>query len=185
MLPPVEEFATEQLMETARPAGWLIWAALALTLAGGGLLRRGWLGAALGLLLLSTPLDLVATPSRDAAPAAASDRGMLSRRLPVAGRRARAARARLVGNAPRAGWGALIGRARRCAFAEAARIEKAGYPAGRESWLFSRRNAIFAAIPFALAGRGRLICRACSLYAAVSFFIVQHVRHSRAELTRS
>ena len=34
LLPPVEEFATEQLMETPVRPAWLIWAALALTLGG-------------------------------------------------------------------------------------------------------------------------------------------------------
>ena len=48
VLPPVEEFATEQLMETAVRPVWLIWAALALTLGGAVCFTRGWLGAGLG-----------------------------------------------------------------------------------------------------------------------------------------
>ena len=39
MLPLVEDFATEQLMETAVRPVWLVWAALALTLGGRGLLH--------------------------------------------------------------------------------------------------------------------------------------------------
>ena len=59
-------------------------------------------------------------------------------------------------------------------------------PPGGDLWLFSRRNAIFAGDPVrARRARGQLICSRCSLYAAISFFIVQHVRHSAAELTRS
>ena len=38
-----------------------MWAAVALTLGGAFCFTRGWLGAGLGLLLLSTPLDMVAS----------------------------------------------------------------------------------------------------------------------------
>src|SRR5206468_131225 len=57
---PLEDLATEQLMETAVRPPWLVWAALALTLGGAICFTRGWLGAALVLVLLSTPLDVVA-----------------------------------------------------------------------------------------------------------------------------
>ena len=50
-------------------------------------------------------------------------------------------------------------------------------PAGGDIWLFSRRNAIFAALPFALGGVWTAYLLAMLLYAALSFFIVQHVRH--------
>ena len=60
LLAPVEDFATEQLMETPVRPLWLVWAALALTLGGGFCFSRGWLGAGLILLILSTPLDLIA-----------------------------------------------------------------------------------------------------------------------------
>jgi hypothetical protein len=63
------------------------------------------------------------------------------------------------------------------AFAEAARIERSALPADADAWLFSRRSAIFLAIPFALAGAWTTYVVAMLLYAAVSFFIVQHVRH--------
>jgi uncharacterized membrane protein len=63
------------------------------------------------------------------------------------------------------------------AFAEAARVERSGLPAGGEIWLFSRRNAIFAALPFAVAGTWTAYLLAMLVYAAASFFIVQHVRH--------
>src|SRR5947209_5365732 len=61
VLPLAEEFATEQLMETRVRPLWLIWAALALTLGAAVSFTRGWLGAGLAILVLSTPLDLVAT----------------------------------------------------------------------------------------------------------------------------
>src|SRR5438067_341561 len=61
LLPQIEDFATEQLMETPVRPFWLIWAALALTLGGAVCFTRGWLGAGLVLLVLSTPLDLIAS----------------------------------------------------------------------------------------------------------------------------
>jgi hypothetical protein len=64
-----------------------------------------------------------------------------------------------------------------CAFGEAARIEKSAMPPDGDLWLFSRRNAIFLAIPFALAGTWTGYLLAVLLYAALSFFIVQRVRH--------
>ena len=98
----------------------------------------------------------------------------------VAGGRSCAARHRLVGNAPWPGWGALVTAGAACAFAEGARIEKAGLPAEGELWLLSRRGAIFLAIPFAIAGIWTAYLLAVLLYAALSFFIVQRVRHSTA-----
>jgi hypothetical protein len=75
------------------------------------------------------------------------------------------------------GWGALVAAASGCGFAEAFRIEKAAIPPGGDQWLFSRRNAIFLAIPFALGGVWTAYLIAVLVYAALSFFIVQRVRH--------
>jgi hypothetical protein len=175
LLPPLEEFATERLMETpARPA-WLIWAALGLTLAAAVCFTRGWLGAGLALLGISTPLDLIA--SRIAS--------LRLRPLPVR-MWSRIALWPASGVALLAlgwwemrhlgGWGALVSAATACAFAEAARIERAVMNDG-ELWLFSRRSAIALAVPFALAGAWTSYLVVLLLYAAISFFIVQHVRH--------
>jgi hypothetical protein len=75
------------------------------------------------------------------------------------------------------GWGSMVAAATGCAFAEAARIERAAMPPGGELWLFSRRNAAFLAIPFAFGGVWTAYLIAVLLYAALSFFIVQRVRH--------
>jgi hypothetical protein len=75
------------------------------------------------------------------------------------------------------GWGALVTAAAACGFAEAMRIEKASMPAGGELWLFSRRNAILLAIPFAIGGVWTAYLLGIFAYAAISFFIVQRVRH--------
>jgi hypothetical protein len=58
------------------------------------------------------------------------------------------------------------------------RIEKGGFPPDADQWLFSRRSAIFGAVPFALAGSWTAYLVVLLLYAAVSFFVVQHVRHA-------
>jgi hypothetical protein len=184
LLPPVEEFVTERLMETSIRPGWLMWGALALTVAGAVAFARGLLGVGLGFLILSTPLDIVAArlASLRLRPLPAR---MLSRLAlwPAAGVAVLALGWWEARHVP--GWGALVTAAATLAFAEAARIEKAAFPAGSELWLLSRRNAIFAAVPFAIAGVWTSYLIALLVYAAASFFIVQHVRHFGAELTRS
>lgn len=77
-------------------------------------------------------------------------------------------------------WGAFFAAWTTCAFAEAVRIEKAGAGLPQQPWLFSRRNAIFLAVPFALAGWWVPYLAALAGYAATSFFVVQHFRHRMA-----
>ena len=183
VLPPLEDFATEQLMETPVRPIWLIWAALALTLGGAYCFTRGWLGAGLVALILATPLDLVATRL-----ASLRLRPMALRLMSRLALWPAAGVALLAlgwwetrqGN----GWGPLVSAATAATFAEAARIEKGGVPADNELWLFSRRSAIFLAIPFAIAGSWSAYLVALLAYAAVSFFLVQRVRHS-SQLTGS
>ena len=175
LLPPVEEFATEHLMETAVRPLWLLWGALALTLGGAVCFTRGWLAAGLVLLLLSMPLDLIATRLAS----------LRLRPLPVK-LLSRLALWPASGVALLAlgwwemrgghGWGAMISSAAAATFAEAARLERAGMADG-ELWLFSRRSAIAAAVPFALAGAWTSYIVALLVYASVSFFIIQRVRH--------
>jgi hypothetical protein len=176
VLAPVEDFATEQLMETAVRPLWLVWTALALTLGGALCFTRGWLGAGLVLLLLSTPLDLIAgrLASLRLKPLPAT---MLSRLAlwPAAGIALLAIGLWEMRHGT--GWGALVTTAAGCGFAEAARIEKASMPGGGDLWLFSRRNAILLAIPFALGGMWTAYLLGLFAYAAISFFIVQRVRH--------
>jgi len=177
LLPPVEEVVTERLMETSIRPAWLIWLALILTIAGAVAFARGMLGVGLAFLVLSTPLDIVA--ARLAAlrlrPLSARTPSRLAL-WPAAGLALLALAWWEARHVP--GWGAFITAAAALGFAEAARIEKAIFPADSEIWLFSRRNAIFAAIPFALAGSWTAYLLALLVYAAASFFIVQHVRHN-------
>jgi hypothetical protein len=183
LLPPIEEFATERLMETPVRPIWLIWAAVALTLGGAFCFTRGWLAAGIVLLLLSTPLDIIAS------------RLATLRLRPLAARlMSRLALWPAAGIALLAlgwwetrhgtGWGALVSAGATIAFADAARMEKAGLASDGDLWLFSRRSAIFAAIPFALGGAWTSYLVGLLVYAAASFFIVQHVRHA-PELTGS
>lgn len=176
VIPPIEEFATEQLMESGVRPAWLIWAALTLTIIGAVCFTRGWLGAGLILLLLSTPLDIVGKRL------AAIRLKPLPARMPTQLAIWPAAGLALFAiglweSRHGTGWGALVTAATTAAFAEAARIEKAAIPPESELWLFSRRSAIFAAIPFAIAGAWTGYLIALLVYAALSFFIIQHVRH--------
>ena len=177
LLPFVEDLATEKLMETPVRPAWLIWAALVLTLSGAICFTRGWLGAGLVLLLLSTPLDLIAgrlatlrlkpLPTRmwtklalwPAAGAALLAIGLWEMRHGT-------------------GWGAFVAAGAACAFAEAERIEKSAMSGQGGQWLFSRRNAIFLAVPFAIGGVWTAYLLVVLLYAALSFFIVQRVLHN-------
>lgn len=176
VLPVVEEVATEKLMETGVRPAWLVQAAVAMTLAAAFCFTRGWGWAAVSLLLLSTPLDLVA--QRLAAlrlkPLGSS---MLSRRLlwPAAG----FALLALGWFEARhgSGWGAMMAALSAAAFAEAGRLERLGSSVPRGEWLFSRRLAIWLAIPFAAGGWWNAYLGLMAFYAAGSFFIVQHLRH--------
>ena len=175
ILPFVEDFATEQLMETAVRPVWLIWSALVLTVGAAICFTRGWLGAGLILMLFSSPLDLIAgrlaTIRLKPFPAR-----MLSRIAlwPAAGLALLAIGLWEMRHGT--GWGATVAAASGCAFAEAARLEKSGMPGG-EQWLFSRRNAIFLAIPFSLGGVWTAYLVGVLVYAALTFFIIQRARH--------
>jgi hypothetical protein len=176
VLPLVEEFATERLLDTGVRPQWLIWAALSLTLGAAFAFTRGWLWPGLAMLIVSTPLDLVARRLATLRLRPLPPRA-LSRRLlwPAAGLALLALGWRLTLHG--SGWGALVTALVAAAFAEAARIELGHGEVPGQVWLFSRRNAILAAIPFAAAGVWAPYLVALALYAAVSFFYVQHWHH--------
>jgi CheY-like chemotaxis protein len=176
VLPVIEEFATEKLLETRVRPESLIYAALLLTAGGAIGFASGWLGIALGLLVLATPLDLIARRLAALRLKPMPPRS-LSRRLlwPLAG-------AALVAlgwwqSGHGGGWGALFAAVAAAAFAEAYRTERGKLDIPGGIWLLSRRNAILAAIPFALAGAWTFYLVALALYAGTSFFVVQHVNH--------
>ncbi|MDV3256511.1 MAG: hypothetical protein LOX97_01750 [Sphingomonas sp.] len=176
VLPLVEEIATERLMETGVRPVWLVQGAVVMSLAAAFCFTRGWHWPALALMLLSTPLDLVAQrlASLRLRPLGPS---MLSRRLlwPAAG----LALFALGWFEARhgSGWGAIMAALAAGAFAEAGRVERRGRELPGGPWLFSRRNAIWLAVPFAIVGWWSLFLALIALYAATSFFIAQHFRH--------
>jgi hypothetical protein len=183
ILPLVEEFATEKLIETRIRPEALVQAALLLSIGAVVAFGAGWLRTGLALLVLTTPLGLIAR--RLAAlrlrPMAARS---LSRRLlwPVAGLALLALGWWQAGHAT--GWGALFAAATAAALSEAARIERGKLDFPGEIWLMSRRNAIIAAIPFAIFGAWTFFLVALAIYAGASFFIVQHANHTiLSELT--
>lgn len=176
LLPIVEEVATERLMETGVRPSWLVQTALVMTAAAAFCFTRGWDWAAVALLALSTPLDLVAQrlATLRLKPLGPS---MLSRRLlwPASG----LALVALGWFEARhgSGWGAMVAALSAAAFAEAARVEREGTSVSGSEWLFSRRSAIWLAIPFAVGGWWSSYLGLVALYAAASFFFLQHVRH--------
>ena len=181
--PWIEDVATERLMETQVRPEWLLYAALALSVGAALAFTRGWHWPALAMLLLSAPLDLVAERLgklrlRPIAP------NSLSKRLlwPAAGVALLALgwwESRHGG-----GWGALLAALAAMAFAQADRIERAHVDGGLPLWLFSRRNVVVAALPFALAGAWTGLLVAVLAYAGASFFLAQHLVHRlRARLT--
>lgn len=176
LLPIVEEVATEKLMETGVRPAWLVQAALTMTVGAALCFTRGWHWGAVALLLLSTPLDLVGQRLamlrlRPLSPS------MLSRRLlwPAAG-------LALLGLGwfearHGSGWGAMMAALAAVAFAEAGRVERAGRSVPGAEWHFSRRTAIWLSLPFAIGGWWSLYLGLVAIYAATSFFILQHLRH--------
>ncbi len=176
LLPIVEEFATERLMDSRVRPEWLVASALLLTVAAAFCFSRGWLAAALALLVVSTPLDLVGARLASLRLQPLSPKNLAYRALRPAAGIALLALGWWITNHG-GGWGALLAAATTAAFAEAARIERAGSEVPAPLWLLSRRNAIFLGIPFALAGWWAPYLAALAGYAAISFFVVQHFRH--------
>lgn len=175
VLPLVEDFATERLLESRIAPRWLVHLCLALTLAAAFSFTRGWLWAGIAMLVISMPLDVVARRLgairlRPIPPT------LLSERLlwPAAGL---ALIALGWWQAHESGWGAWLAAITACAFAQASELEKAGVEAQLPPWLFSRRNAILGSLLFALAGAWTPYLIAILLYAAVSFFFVQFLAH--------
>ncbi len=177
VLPIVEEFATERLMDSPVRPNWLVAAGLILTFAAAFCFSRGWLWPALALLILSTPLDLVGARLASLRLQPLPPRHLARRMLWPAAGLALLALGWWSSNHG-GGWGAVFAAGMTAAFAEAARIEKAGSDVPPQLWLFSRRNAIFVAIPFAAAGWWVPYLVMLAAYAAISFFVVQHFRHA-------
>ena len=176
VLPIVEEVATEKLMETSVRPAWLVHAALVMTVAAAFCFTRGWHWAAVAMLILSTPLDLVAQrlAMLRLKPLSPS---MPARRLlwPAAG----LALLALGWFEARhgSGWGAMMAALGAASFGEAGRIERMGRSVPGAELHFSRRVAIWLALPFAIGGWWSAYLGMVAVYAASSFFILQHLRH--------
>jgi len=183
ILPLVEDFATEKLMETRIRPDWLLYAALALTVGAAFAFTRGWLWPAVGMLLLSTPLDLIARRLgvlrlRPIAPNSFVQLAL----WPASG----LALLALAWWETRhgGGWGAIVCAICAAAFAQAYAIERAHTDIVLPPWLVTRRNAILILLLFALAGAWTGYLIAVLVYAAISFFFVQYLVHRlRTELT--
>ena len=174
LLPPIEDFATERLLDTPVRPEWLMWAAVAFSFAAAICFSRGWLGAGLGLLLLVAPLDLIAARLASIRMRPLAARSLAKRALwPLAGLALLAIGWWQWGHGT--GWGAMVTALSAAAFAQAAVLERAA-KGEWDLWLFSRRNATFLAVPFALFGAWTAFLLALLLYSAVSFFLLQRLR---------
>ena len=182
VLPPIEEFATRQLMQSGLRPDLLVIAALVLTVGAAFSFSRGWLWAGTGLMLSSTPLDLIAARLATLRLRPIGSRSMARRLLWPA-----AALAVLAlgwwESRHGAGWGAFFAAATAVAFAEAGRIERGSLEIPGRHWLFSRRNAVLIGLPFAILGYWTFYLAFVATYAAVSFFYTQHIHHRLERLT--
>lgn len=176
LLPPVEQFFTERLMETRISPILLMAATVVLTLAAAFAFTRGWAWPAIAMLALSLPLDRVAERLSILRLKPMNPQHWLRRlRWPAAGIALIALgwwQMRTAGDT-----GPFIAALAGLAFAEAQRIERGRSGTPERLWLFSRRNAVLAALPFAALGAWGLIPVALASYAALTFFLIQHVRH--------
>jgi hypothetical protein len=183
VLPIVEELATEKLIETRIAPESLVQGALALSVGATVAFAFGWLWTGLAMLVVTTPLGLIARRL-----AALRLKPMAARYLPKRLLWPAAGAALLALGWWQAqhgsGWGALFAAGTAASIAEAARIEAEKLEIPGQLWLLSRRNAILAAIPFAAFGAWTFYLVALAIYAGVSFFVAQHVNHRLAtELT--
>ena len=183
VLPPIEDFATEKLMESSVPAEWLVHAALVLTLAGAFAFTRGWLWTGIALLVLSTPFDLVAKRLGMLRLRPLAANGFSERLLWPTSGLALIALGWWQGWHG-GGWGAVLAAITACAFAEAYRLERTHSAVPVPIGFLSRRNAILGAVLFAIAGAWTGYLIAVLIYAAISFFFVQFLVHRlQSELT--
>ena len=183
VLPLVEDFATEKLMESRIAPMWLLYAALVLTIGAAFALTRGWHWAAVAMLLLSTPLDLIARRL-----------GVLRLRPIAPNSYAQLLLWPAAGLAMLAlgwwemrhgsGWGAFVCAIAAAAFGQAYQLERLHTNIALPPWLVSRRNAVFLLALFAIGSAWTGFLIAILIYAAISFFFVQFLAHrTRSELT--
>jgi CTP:molybdopterin cytidylyltransferase MocA len=176
ILPFFEEFATERLLQRQVRPEWLVQAALLLTSGAAFAFSAGWQWVALAMLVISTPLDLIARRLGVLRLRPLPHRALARRLLwPAAG-------VALIAlgwwDSDGSGWGSVMAALAAAGFAEAGRIERSGAEFPGEVWLFSRRTAILSAIPFAAFGAWTIFLVALAFYAAASFFYVQNGRRA-------
>ena len=182
ILPVIEQFATQRLLQTSIKPEWLVSAALVLMVAAAFCFSRGWLWPAVGLMVASTPLDLIGARLATLRLKPIKSRSIARRLMwPAAALSLLALGWWLSRHG--AGWGAFFAALTAVAFAEADRVERGNADVPGKQWLFSRRNAIIGGIPFAVLGYWTTYLVAIAAYAAVSFFCTQHFHHRLERLT--
>jgi hypothetical protein len=176
LLAPLEQFATRLLMPTAVSSGWLYVSAAMMTALGSLLFARGWLGAALGVILLATPLDGIAQRLAILRMQPAEPPDWWGYTYPLLSGLALAALAYAL--VPLKGWGCIPIAAAAAAFFIALKVELRGEEMPSEQWLAEPKAMSWLILPFALSGTWIAGLSAIAAYAAGSFFWAQRQAHA-------
>ena len=170
--PPIEDFLTAKLSATGIKPGWIALAGLFLAMLAIPAFLLGHGLAAVGLLLVSMPLDLVARrmASLRLKPLGSKD-WRFALRWPVVGTAFLALGWWLYASV---GWGAMMAALSLVVFAEVLRPLRRG--ARFETWLFARRPAILLLLPFGVFGQWLPGLLALTAYAGGSLILAQRLR---------
>jgi hypothetical protein len=183
LLAPVEHQITRLVMPSDLTPSWLYIGAVVLVALGGLLFAKGWLGAGLFLLLLSTPLDGAAERLSVLRMEGRAPPEWWSYTHPLAAGLALAALGWHLSDVR--GWGCLALVAAAAAFSLALRFESEGRSVPGEVWLAEPKGMMWLMLPFAIADAWTSALTVLALYAAGSFFWVQRQAHPRAARVRN
>lgn len=182
LLAPVEHQITRLIMPSAVTPAWLSIAAIVLVALGGLLFAKGWLGAGLFLLLLSTPLDGAAERLSVLRMEGRAPPDWWSYTHPLVAGLALAALGWHLSDVR--GWGCLALVAGTGAFLLALRIETSGRSVEGEVWLAEPKGMMWLLLPFAIADAWTSALIVLAVYAAGSFFWAQHQARPRGTPAR-
>jgi hypothetical protein len=182
LLAPVEQQITRFAMPSAVTPPWLYITAVILVGLGGLLFAKGWLGAGLLLLLLSTPLDGAAERLSVLRMEGRAPPDWWHYTHPLIGGLSLAALGWHLTELK--GWGCLALVAATAAFVIALRLEKGARPIQGDIWLAEPKGMIWLMLPFALANAWISSLAMLAIYAGGSFFWAQHQMHARAQARR-
>lgn len=178
LLAPAEMAMTRLLMPTSIAPEWLNRGAALLTGLAVALFAADWLWAGSLLMLLASPVEGVARQLGGLRLQRVDEQSWARQTLPIL---ATAALVALAWSLARSsGWGCLALAAATIAFLLALHKEAAGMEVEGRLFLAERKGLIWLMLPFAATGLWVSGLTLLALYAAGSFFWVQHQRHGAA-----